>query len=338
MAANRTFETVTGYCWPQSAVAGEHGRAAPVVGRGPDRCRSRSPGSAPSARSCSRSVAVPADDHATPADACGARLRLAGRQRADRRSGWRSGYYEVVLRSTSTARPAAATRSSSCGRSPGRASADPAGARHQHLARVQRLRRPQPLHRRDAGVAAAADGARLPVQAAGPRPAGHVDRTRPTRRWRPTSAYLTLNHLSPWAGSAGWPDWELPFVRWAEREGYDVRRRHQRRPRGPPRAARRRRRPLPAVPVGRPRRVLVGPDARHRRGLHRPRRQRRVPLGQHRRSGRCASRTRHAGGPGRDHGRLQGLVQAATRCSAPTGRPSSRASGPTTSSAAPRTT
>ena len=33
--------------------------------------------------------------------------------------------------------------------------------------------------------------------------------------------YLRMNHLSPWAGSAGWPNWELPFVQWAEREGYD---------------------------------------------------------------------------------------------------------------------
>jgi len=32
--------------------------------------------------------------------------------------------------------------------------------------------------------------------------------------------YLRLNHLSAWAGSAGWPDWEQPFVEWAEREGY----------------------------------------------------------------------------------------------------------------------
>ena len=32
--------------------------------------------------------------------------------------------------------------------------------------------------------------------------------------------YLRLNHLSPYAGSAGWPDWELPFIQWAEREGY----------------------------------------------------------------------------------------------------------------------
>lgn len=34
--------------------------------------------------------------------------------------------------------------------------------------------------------------------------------------------YLRLNHLSPYAGSAGWPDWELPFLQWAEREGYAI--------------------------------------------------------------------------------------------------------------------
>jgi hypothetical protein len=34
--------------------------------------------------------------------------------------------------------------------------------------------------------------------------------------------YLRQNHLSPWAGSAGWPDWELPFLQWTEREGYAI--------------------------------------------------------------------------------------------------------------------
>ncbi len=34
--------------------------------------------------------------------------------------------------------------------------------------------------------------------------------------------YLTKNHLSPYAGSAGWPDWELPFIRWAESAGYGI--------------------------------------------------------------------------------------------------------------------
>ena len=34
--------------------------------------------------------------------------------------------------------------------------------------------------------------------------------------------YLRLNHLSEYAGSAGWPDWELPFMQWAERDGFDI--------------------------------------------------------------------------------------------------------------------
>ena len=34
--------------------------------------------------------------------------------------------------------------------------------------------------------------------------------------------YLQLNHLSGYAGSAGWPDWEQPFIEWAEREGFDT--------------------------------------------------------------------------------------------------------------------
>ncbi len=34
--------------------------------------------------------------------------------------------------------------------------------------------------------------------------------------------YLRMNHLSPYGGSAGWPNWELPFVEWADREGYEI--------------------------------------------------------------------------------------------------------------------
>jgi N,N-dimethylformamidase beta subunit-like, C-terminal len=34
--------------------------------------------------------------------------------------------------------------------------------------------------------------------------------------------YLQINHLSGYAGSAGWPDWELPFIEWAERQGFDI--------------------------------------------------------------------------------------------------------------------
>ena len=34
--------------------------------------------------------------------------------------------------------------------------------------------------------------------------------------------YVQINHLSGYAGSAGWPDWELPFIQWAEREGFEI--------------------------------------------------------------------------------------------------------------------
>jgi hypothetical protein len=34
--------------------------------------------------------------------------------------------------------------------------------------------------------------------------------------------YIQLNHLSSYAGSAGWPDWEMPFVQWAEAEGFEI--------------------------------------------------------------------------------------------------------------------
>lgn len=34
--------------------------------------------------------------------------------------------------------------------------------------------------------------------------------------------YIQLNHLSGYAGSAGWPDWEQPFLAWAEREGFEI--------------------------------------------------------------------------------------------------------------------
>ena len=34
--------------------------------------------------------------------------------------------------------------------------------------------------------------------------------------------YIQINHLSGYAGSAGWPDWELPFIEWAERAGFEI--------------------------------------------------------------------------------------------------------------------
>ena len=58
------------------------------------------------------------------------------------------------------------------------------------------------------------------------KPPGHGRRVTTVHSPDPQMAahvgYLQLNKLSPWAGSTGWPDWELPFVQWAERNGYEI--------------------------------------------------------------------------------------------------------------------
>lgn len=33
---------------------------------------------------------------------------------------------------------------------------------------------------------------------------------------------IALEHLTQWAGSAGWPNYEAPFLAWAERAGYEI--------------------------------------------------------------------------------------------------------------------
>ena len=187
---------------------------------------------------------------------------------------------------------------------------NPPRSRHQHLARLQRLRRTQPLHRRHLGLDAASDGARLPVQAAGCRPARDVavpagSAVGEPRRVPADESPVSLRRLRGLAelgaavrgvgGSGGLRD----------------RHRHQRRPRGASRAARSGV-AVRVVPVDRSRRVLVGPDARHRRGIHRTRRQCGVLLGEHvvlagspRRPDR---RRRHRSGC--HDGRVQGVLQA----------------------------
>lgn len=44
----------------------------------------------------------------------------------------------------------------------------------------------------------------------------------PDPRMRAHVTYLRDHHMTQWAGSAGWPNYELPFVRWAEANGYPV--------------------------------------------------------------------------------------------------------------------
>jgi hypothetical protein len=215
------WESVTGYCWPQSAEAGQvvalhlssaGGRPVRVEVA---RCGAR------------RDVvfhddAVPADDHPTPIDAaqhgCGwpAALTLT----VD--PAWRSGYYEVVLEidvdgkvrrdhAFFVVRPAVGSPTASI-LLPLSANTWHAyndfGGRNLYTGATQvSLQRPMA---RGYLYKPPGNGRRVTNMAPDDhRSSAHV-------------GYLRLHHLSPWAGSAGWPDWELPFLEWAEREGYAI--------------------------------------------------------------------------------------------------------------------
>lgn len=215
------YETVTGYCWPQSAAAGERvalhlssagGRPVEVeVARiGAERTV------------VAHETAVPAGDHPLPLDAaqqgCGwpVALELA----VD--PSWRSGYYEVVLTIDVDGR-----------------------RRRSHAFFVVRPRTGEPTARallalstntwhayNDVGGRNLYTGG-TQVSLQRPMGAGYLFKPpgqgRRVTLLRPPDpqmtahvGYLMLNHLSPWAGSAGWPDWEHPFLAWAEREGLAV--------------------------------------------------------------------------------------------------------------------
>ena len=309
------FETVTGYCWPQSVEGGGTVGAAPLLRRRTARVRrgrprrGRAHGRVQRRRRPGRQPRHP-DGRPPP------RLRLARGARARRRPDLAVGLLRGrPRRSTSTASRVAATPSSWCARrsarpprrscwrwppTPGTPTTTSAAATSTPAARTVSLQRPMSpgyLYK-PPGL-----GRRVTTTAPpDPQMAAHVGYLAA----QPPLAVRRLGGLAR-LGAA------VPAV--GRGEGLRHRRRHQRRPRGPPRRPPRRR-PF-AVPLGRPRRVLVGPDARHRRGASSagaatPRSSRATP-----RSGRCASRTRRP----RARPRRWSATRASssrTRCSAPT--------------------
>lgn len=215
------FETVTGYCWPQS-----------VEGGGAVGLHLSSAGARPVSVEVARvgaertvvfsDAAVPADGHATPTEAHRHGCDWPAALVLDVESTWRSGYYEVVLDIDVDGKPRR-SHAFFVVRPPVDAPSSPVllalatntwhayndfggrnlytGGTHVSLQRPMSagyLYKPPGLGRRVTTTA--------PPD---PQMAAHV-------------GYLRLNHLSPYAGSAGWPDWELPFLQWAEGNGYAV--------------------------------------------------------------------------------------------------------------------
>ena len=230
-----------------------------------------------------RADAVAADEHETPKDAaskgCGWPVALT----LDVDPAWRSGYYEVVMEidvgekvrrdyAFFVVRPSAGTRIVLALATNTWHAYNDFGGPNLYTGGTQvAMQRPMA-----AGYLYKPPGKGRRVTGTGapdPQNAAHV-------------GYLQLNHLSGYAGSAGWPDWELPFIEWAEREGFEI---------GVCTNADLEAHPevldgAQPVPVGRPRRVLVAgacatPSRRSSPAAATPRSSRAT-----RRCGRCASR------------------------------------------------
>lgn len=214
-----SIETVTGYCWPQSVAPG----AAIAM-------HLSSAGGRPVAVEIARigavrkvvwSDTVQAAEHPTPLDAdangCDWPVAISIAAGED----WASGYYEVVLRidvggktrqshAFFVVRPKADSANTillQLATNTWHAYNDFAGRNLYNGNTQVSLQRPM-----SRGYLSKPPGAGRRVTTVNP----------PDRDMNAHVGYLRLNHLSPWAGSAGWPDWEEPFLAWAERNGYGI--------------------------------------------------------------------------------------------------------------------
>ena len=211
-------EVVTGYCWPQSVCAGEKVELHMSSSGGRPVCVevARIGGRR---ESVFRSELVATDEHETPKDAsssgCGWPVALV----LDVDPTWQSGYYEVVMEidvadkvrrdfAFFVVRPLAGTKIvMALATNTWHAYNDFGGPNLYTGGTHVSMKRPMA-----AGYLYKPPGKGRRVTGTGapdPQNAAHV-------------GYIQLNHLSGYAGSAGWPDWELPFIEWAERQGCEI--------------------------------------------------------------------------------------------------------------------
>ena len=211
-------DVVTGYCWPQSVVSGDRvGLHLSSSGGRPVRVEIARVGGQRDV--VFRSDAVAADEQVTPADAAAAGCDWPVALSLDVDPTWRSGCYEVVLEidvgdkvrrdfAFFVVRPSAGTRIVVALSTNTWFAYNDFGGPNLYTGGTRvSMRRPMApgyLHK-PPGKGRRVTGTGEPD----PQNAAHV-------------GYLLLNHLSAYAGSAGWPDWELPFIAWAERGGFEI--------------------------------------------------------------------------------------------------------------------
>ncbi|HYN35141.1 MAG TPA: N,N-dimethylformamidase beta subunit family domain-containing protein [Ilumatobacteraceae bacterium] len=215
------YETVTGYCWPQSVAGGE--RVALHVSSSGARPFDVEVAHIGATRTVVYSEAdIPAGDHPTPLDAPERGCAWPAASEVAVEPEWPSGYYEVILTidadgkarrtraffvvrpdlDTTTARILLALSTNTWN------AYNDFGGRNLYTGAtsvsMQRPMAPGYLYKPPGA------GQRVTsLYPPDPHSASHV-------------GYLRMNHLSPYGGSAGWPNWELPFVEWAGREGYGI--------------------------------------------------------------------------------------------------------------------
>jgi hypothetical protein len=215
------FETVTGYCWPQSVEAGQSvalhlssagGRSVAVeVARvGKDR------------EVVFRDDGVPAGDHPTPLDAAQRGCDWPAALSLTVEETWRSGYYEVVLEIAVDGKVRRDHAFFVVRPKVGAATAPILLALATDTWHAYNDFGGRNLYTGGTSVSLQRPMARGYLH----KPPGNGRRVTNVGPPDPDSnahiGYLRVNHLSPYAGSAGWPDWELPFLQWADREGYAI--------------------------------------------------------------------------------------------------------------------
>lgn len=214
-----TYETVHGYCWPQSVLPG--GAVALHLSSSGGRDVAVEVARVGALREVVWSGSVAAAEHPTPSTAYAAGCGWPIAEQLSVGEGWRSGYYEVQLtvdvegrRRTSHAffvvRPTAASSNTillELSTNTWHAYNDFGGRNLYTGATTVSLQRPMAR-----GYLHKPPGAGRRVTTVHP----------PDPDMNVHVGYLQRHRLSGYAGSAGWPDWELPFLQWAEREGYGI--------------------------------------------------------------------------------------------------------------------
>ena len=213
------FETVTGYCWPQSVAAG--GEVALHLSSSGARPVAVEIARVGAGRTVVWSDTVDAADHPTPRDASAHGCDWPAAATVPVGDDWTSGYHEVLLtidvdgrqrqsHAFFVVRPTAGSTNTillPLATNTWHAYNDFGGRNLYNGGTHASLRRPMAR-----GYLYKPDGAGRRVTTTNP----------PDRDMNTHVGYLRQNHLSGWAGSAGWPDWEWPFVAWAERNGYGI--------------------------------------------------------------------------------------------------------------------